>query len=65
MLLYLVDENDGVADNHAAECQYPQDGYEAHCLVQKQHAESNADNPQRCSQQGKQHVFAASELEHE
>ena len=65
VLLDLVQEDDGVADDHAAQGEDAQIGDETQGFAEEQHAEGNADEPHRCRNQGQDHQGRAAQLEHE
>ena len=65
MFFDLVDEDDGVADNHAEEGEHAEVGDEAERGVGDEHGKRNADEPHRCGEEGERHLAHAAELEHE
>ena len=65
MFLYLVQENNGVADDHAAQGQDAQIGDEAQGFPEEEHPPGDADESHRRRNQGQEHERRTAQLEHE
>ena len=65
VLFDLVDEDDGVADDHAEEGEHAEVGDEAHGRVREEHGERDADKPHRGGEEGERHLAHGSDLQHE
>ena len=65
MFLDLVDEDDGVADDHAEEGEYAEVGDEAHRGVREEHGNDDANEAERRGEEGECHLAHAADLEHE
>ena len=65
MFLDLVNEDDGVADDHAEEGEYAEVGDEAHRGVREEHGNDDTDEAERRGEEGECHLAHAADLEHE
>ena len=65
MLLNLVQEDDGVADDHAAQGQDAQVGDEAQGFPEEEHPPGNTDKSHGRRNQGQEHERRTAQLEHE
>ena len=65
MLFDLVDEDDGVADDHAEEGEDAEVGDEAERGVGEEHCERDADESERGGEEGERHLTHCADLQHE
>ena len=65
MLLNLVQEDNGVTDDHTAQSQDAQIGDEAQGFPKEKHPPGDADEPHRRRNQSQEHERGTAELEHE
>ena len=65
MLFDLIDEDDGVADDHAKEREDAEIRDESNGGVREQHREHDADEPERRGEDGQGHLAHAADLDHE